>query len=53
LNKLQNLREPSFSTVNCTSATSYNRDAAITFYLIAQQWTTSDATTVNISFFGC
>ena len=39
-----------FSTVNCASATSYNRDATVTFFLIAQQWTTSDATTVNISF---
>ena len=31
--------------VNCTSATSYNCDATITF-LIAQQWTTSDAETI-------
>ena len=41
-----------YSTVNCTSATSHNCDATITFFLIAQQWTTSDATiTINISFF--
>ena len=37
------------STVNCTSATSYNYDATITFFLTAQQWTTNDATTLNIS----
>jgi len=28
---------PMYSTVNCTSATSYNNDATITFFLIAQQ----------------
>jgi len=38
-----------YSTVNCTSATSYNCDATITFFLTAQQWTTSDAQTTNIS----
>jgi len=37
-----------YSTVNCTSATLYNYDAKITF-LIAQQQTTSSATTLNIS----
>ena len=42
-------RGPSFSTVNCTSATSYNCHATITLFSIAQ-WTTSDATTINISF---
>ena len=46
----RNSTGPSFSTVNCTSATSYNCDATITFFLIAQQWTTSDATPINISF---
>ena len=29
------------STVNCTSATSYNCDATITFFLTAQQWCTN------------
>jgi len=48
--KLQKLKGPSFCTVNCTSATLYNCDATVTFYLIAQQWTTSNATTINISF---
>jgi len=38
------------STVNCTSATSYNCNATITFFLIPQQWITSDAITTNISF---
>ena len=37
-------------TVNWWSATSYNYDATITFFLIAQQWTTSDATTINICY---
>jgi len=37
------------STVNCTPATSYNCDATITFFLTAQQWATSDVTTINIS----
>ena len=41
---------PMYSTVNCASATSYNYDATITLFLIAQQWTTRDATTLNISF---
>jgi len=36
--------------VNCTSATTYNCDATVTFFFIAQQWITSDATTINISF---
>jgi len=39
---------PMYSTVNCTSATSYNYDATITFFVIAQQWT-SDLSTINIS----
>ena len=39
---------PIYSTANCTSATSYNYDATITFFWIAQQWT-SDTTTINIS----
>ena len=43
-------RRASFSTVNYTSVTSYNCHATITFFSIAQQWTTSDATTINISF---
>ena len=43
-------RGASFSTVNCTLATSYNCDATITFFSIVQQWTTVDATTVNIYF---
>jgi len=43
-------RRPSFSIVNCTSATSYNCDTTLTVFLTAQQWTTSDATTINISF---
>ena len=42
-------RGPSFSIVNCTCATLYNRDATITFFLVAQQWTTIDATIINIS----
>jgi len=42
-------RGPSFSIASCTSATSYKCGTTITF-LIAQQWTTSDATTINISF---
>ena len=37
-----------YSTVNCTSATSYNCDATITFFLTAQQWT-SDVQSINIS----
>ena len=49
LNKLQKFNWASFSTVNSTSATPYNCDATITFFLTAQQWT-SDATTINISF---
>jgi len=36
------------TTLNCTSATSYSCDATTTLFLIAQQWTTSDATTINI-----
>ena len=43
-------RGPCFSTVNCTSATTYNCDATVTFFFIAQQRTTSDATTTYISF---
>jgi len=39
---------PMYSTVNSTSATSYNYDATITFFVIAQQWT-SDLSTINIS----
>ena len=39
---------PMYSPVNCTSATSYNYDATITFFVIAQQWT-SDLSTINIS----
>ena len=38
-----------YSTVNCASATSYNCDATITFFLNAPQWTTNEATTINIS----
>jgi len=37
-----------YSTVNCTPTTSYNYDAKLTFFLIAQ-YRTSDATTLNIS----
>jgi len=44
--------EPSYPNVNCTSATSYNCDATVTFFLIAQQWTASDATTHQYFFFG-
>ena len=44
------LLSPLYSTVNCTSATSYSCDTTITFSLTAQQWTTSDATATNISF---
>jgi len=40
---------PSFSTVNCTSATTYNCDATVTSSFIAQQ-RRSDATTTYISF---
>ena len=40
---------PMYSTVNCTSATSYNYDATITFFVVAQHWTTSDAPTIDIS----
>jgi len=36
--------------VNHASATSYNYDAPIAFLFIAQQSTTSDAVTINISF---
>ena len=32
LNKLQNVKAPSFYTVYCTSATSHNCDATITFF---------------------
>ena len=39
-----------YSTVKCTSATSYRYDATITLFLTAQQWTTNDLTTINISF---
>jgi len=39
---------PIYSTANYTSAT-YNYDATTTFFWTAQQWTTSDATTINIS----
>jgi len=39
---------PIYSTAYCTSATSYNYDATITLFLIAQQWR-SDAITLNIS----
>jgi len=38
-----------YSVANCTAAASYNYDATITYFLIAQKWT-SDATTINISF---
>jgi len=34
------------SIVNCKSATSYNYDATIAFFVTAQQWTTTDATTI-------
>ena len=37
LNKLQNFKKAFFSIVDCTSATSYNCDATITFFVIAQQ----------------
>ena len=37
------------STVNCTSATSYNYDATLTFFLTTEQCTTNDITTFNIS----
>ena len=50
--KCKSSRGPSFSTVSCTSATSYNCDVTITFFLIAQQWTASDATTHQYFFFG-
>ena len=54
MNELQKFKGPSFSdwynNVNCISATSYNCVATITFFLIAQHWTTNDATTINISF---
>ena len=43
-------RGASFSTVNCKSAISCYCDATIPFVLIAQQWTTSDPTTINITF---
>jgi len=39
---------PMYSTVNCTSATSYDYDATITFLVVAQQWTI-DAPTIDIS----
>jgi len=44
-------RVPSFSTVNCTSATSCNCDVKIPFFFTAQQWRTSDATIIPIFIF--
>jgi len=37
LNKLQKFKGAFFLYCDCTSATTYNRGAAITFFLIAQQ----------------
>jgi len=45
LNKLQKF----LSLVNCTSATWYDYDETITFFSIAQLWT-SDTTTISIYF---